>query len=63
MSDSIESQNSAELRYNVELLNSIEVGVSLPDHEIALKKGFTVMISRNIKLTSVLVNGTRHNMP
>ena len=42
--DSVQARNAAELRYPVELLNSIEVGASFPDHEIALKKGFIVML-------------------
>ena len=58
--DSVEAQNAAELWYLVELLNSIEVGSSLPDHEIALKKGFIVMLLRNIKPSSGHVNGTRY---
>ncbi len=58
--DSLEAQNAAELRYPQELLNPIEVGASLPDHEIALKKGFIVMLLRNIKPSSGHVNGTRY---
>ncbi len=41
---SLKSQNAAEQIYPQELLNSIEVGASLLDHEISLKKGFIVMI-------------------
>ena len=58
--DSVEAQNAAELRYPQELLNSIEAGASLPDHEIALKKGFIVMLLRNVKPSSGHVNGTRY---
>ena len=58
--DSVEAQNAAELRYPVELLNSIEVDASLPGLEIALKKGLIVMLLRNIKLSSGHVNGTRY---
>ena len=58
--DSVEAQNAAELRYFVELLNSIEVGASLPDHEIDLKKVFIVMLLRNIKPSSGLVNGIKY---
>ena len=58
--DSVEAQNASELNYPVELLNSIEVGASLPDHEVALKKGFIVMLLRNIKPSSGHVNGTRY---
>ena len=58
--DSVEAQNSAELRYPQELLNSIGARASLPDHEIALKKGFIVVLLRNIKPSSGHVNGTRY---
>ena len=57
--DSGETQNAAELRYPKELLNSIEARASLLDHEIALKKGFIVMLLRNIKPSSGHVNSTR----
>ena len=57
--DSVEAQNAAELRYPVELLNSIEFGASLLDYEIALKKRLIVMLRRNIKPSSGHVNGTR----
>ena len=56
--DSIEAQNVAEMRCPLGLLSSIEVGASLPDHEIALKKGFIFMLLRNIKPSSGHVNGT-----
>ena len=62
---SVEAQNAAELRYPVELLNSIEVVASLSDHEIAFKKGFIVMLLRNIRPSSGRFNETRyvvHNM-
>ena len=58
--DSVEAQNSAELRYPVELLNLIEVGASLPYREIALKKGFIVMLLPSIMPSSGHVNGTRY---
>ena len=58
--DSVEAQNAAELKSTVELLNSIEVGSPLPDHEIALKKGFIVMLLRNIKPYTGNNNGTRY---
>ena len=57
--DSVEAQNAAELKYTVEVLNSIEVGASLPDHEIALKKGLIFMLLRNIKPSLSHVHGTR----
>ncbi len=58
--DSVEAQNKAELRYPQELLNSVEARASLPDNEIKLKKGFIVMLLRNIKPFSVRVNGMRY---
>ena len=54
--DSVETQNAAEHRYPIELLNTVEVGASLPDHVIALEKGFIVMILRNINPSSGHVN-------
>ena len=48
------------MRYAEELLNSIEVGASLPDHEISLNKRFVVMLLRNIKPSAGYVNGTRY---
>ncbi len=59
-SNSKEAQAAAELRYPQELLNSIEAGPSLPDHEIRVKKGFVVMLLRKIKPSLGHVNGTRY---
>ncbi len=47
-SDSSKAGSKAELRYTQELLNSVEAGASLSYHEIKLKKGFIVMLLRNI---------------
>ena len=58
--DSIEPQNDSELSYPVEFLNSIEVDVPLSDHEIDIKKGFIVMLLRNIKTSYGHVDGTRY---
>ena len=58
--DSIEAQNAAELRYPQELLNSIEVGSSLPDHETSLKKDFIVILLRNMKPSVGHVNSARY---
>ena len=57
---SLEAQSKAELRYPQELLNSIEGSASFSDHEIKLKKGFIVMLLRNIKPYLGHVNGTRY---
>ncbi len=58
--DDVEAQKCAELNYPQELLNSIEAGSSLPDHEINLKEGFVVMLLRNIRPRFGHVNGTRY---
>ncbi len=58
--DDLEVQKSAELNYPQELLNSIDAGSSLPDHEINLKEAFIVMLLRNIRPQSGHVNGTRY---
>ena len=58
--DSVESQNAAELRYPQELLNSVEARASLPNHDIALKKGSLAVLLRYVKPFSGHVSGTRH---
>ncbi len=50
VSDNSKEQKSMEMKYPQELLNSIEAGSSLPNHEIKLKKCFVVMLLRNIRL-------------
>lgn len=55
-----DQQNSLNLQYPVELLNSMEGDSSLPDHEIELKKGFLVMLLRNICPDRGHVNGARY---
>ena len=57
---SVDSQNAAELGHPVHLLNSIEVGASLPDHEITVKKGFIIILLREIKPSSGYVNRARY---
>ena len=47
-------------KYLQELLNSIDSGSSLVDHEITLKKGFVVMLLCNISQRRGHVNGTRY---
>ncbi len=49
VSDNNDDQNTMELKYPQELLNSIEIGSPLPDQEIKLKKGFVVMLLRNVR--------------
>ena len=58
--NSLEAQEAAELRYPQDHFNSIEVGASLPDHKISLKKGFIVKFLRNMKLSAGHVNGTTY---
>ena len=58
--DSVEAQNATEWRYAQEFLNSIEAGGSLPDHEVALKKGFIAILLRNIKPSYGDVKVTRY---
>ena len=60
--DSLEAKEAAELRYSQELLNSIEIGASLPNHEISLKKGFIVKSLQNIKPSAGHVNGTKYEV-
>ncbi len=48
--DSVEDEDQNGLRYPAELLNSLNGGSSLPDNRIQLKKGFMVMLLRNICL-------------
>ena len=58
--DDPDQQAALELRYPQELLNSLETGSSIPDHLIHLKKGFVVMLLRNIRPKQGHVNGTRY---
>ncbi len=60
VSDNSEEQKSIVLKYLQERLNLIEAGSSLSEHEIKLKKGFMVILLRNIRLKCGLVNGTRY---
>ncbi len=60
VSENPEDQKSTDLKYPQELLNSIEAGFYLPDHEIRLKNGFIVMLLRNIRLKCGHANGTRY---
>ncbi len=55
-----DAQGTAQLRYLQELLNSIDTGSPLPDHELKLKRGFVVMLFRNIKPSRGHVNGIRY---
>ncbi len=66
--DSVVSQNSEdqkamELKYPQELLNSINAGSSLPDHESKLNEGFVVMLLRNRRQDYGHLNSTRYVVP
>ena len=50
-----ESETANE--YQVELLNELTLG--LPAHKLTLKKGFPVMLLRNMSMDEGLCNGTR----
>ena len=56
----LKAQNSAELRYPQETLNSVEVESSPPDHNIPLKNGFIVKLLRKLKPSIGHANGTRY---
>ena len=58
--DSIEEEETSELRYPVELLNSIPGNSSLPEHNLQLEKGFLVMLLRNLDPKHGHVNGARY---
>ena len=58
-SEYLEEQKSMELNYPQGLMNSIDTGSSRPDQEIKLKKGFIVMLLRNIRQKCGHLNGKR----
>ena len=53
-------QTHLDLRYPQKILSSLDTGSSMPDHEIELKKGFIVILLRNILPKRGHVNGTRY---
>ena len=53
---------AAELAYPVEYLNSMTAGSALPDHELKIKKGYIVMLLRNINPSDGHVNGIRYQV-
>lgn len=55
--ESLEAQSMAESRYTQKLTSTIEESVSLPNHEIKLRKGYIVMLLRKITACSRRVNG------
>ncbi len=59
-SHTVEVEDQNELRYPVELLNSLNGGSSLPDQHLQLKKGLIVMLLRNFCSQKKHVNGARY---
>ncbi|CDF39890.1 ATP dependant DNA helicase [Chondrus crispus] len=60
--DKVESEDTNALIYPTEMLNTLTAGSDLPDHKLKLKKGFIVMLLRNLDPTSGHVNGARYVM-
>ncbi|CDF36554.1 unnamed protein product [Chondrus crispus] len=58
--DKVESEDTNALIYPTEMLNTLTAGSDLPDHKLKLKKGFIVMLLRNLDPTSGHVNGARY---
>ncbi|CDF37706.1 ATP dependant DNA helicase PIF1 [Chondrus crispus] len=58
--DKVESEDTNALIYPTEMLNTLTAGSDLPDHKLKLKKGFIVMLLRNLDPTSGYVNGARY---
>ncbi|CDF77418.1 ATP dependant DNA helicase [Chondrus crispus] len=58
--DKVESKDTNALIYPTEMLNTLTAGSALSDHKLKLKKGFIVMLRRNLDPTSGHVNGARY---
>ncbi|CDF35745.1 ATP dependant DNA Helicase Pif1 [Chondrus crispus] len=58
--EKVESEDTNALIYPTEILNTLTAGSALPDHKLKLKKGFIIMLLRNLDLTSGHVNGARY---
>ena len=56
----VENEDTNALMYPMELLNTLTAGSALPDHKLKLKKGFIVMLLRNLDPTAGHVNGARY---
>ncbi len=55
-----QAQISDELHYQQELLNQIDAGSSMLDHNLTLKKGSIVILLRNLRPNKGHVNGARY---
>ena len=58
--DQVENENENQLRYPVEMLNTLTAGSALPDHKLLLKRGYPVMLLRNIDTENGHCNGARY---
>ncbi|CDF37506.1 partial DNA helicase [Chondrus crispus] len=58
--DKVESEDANALIYPTEILNTLTAGSALPDHKLKLKKGFIVMLLRNLDPATGHVNGARY---
>lgn len=56
---SVENENENALWYPMQMLNSFSYRSALLDHTFSLKKGFIVLLLRNLVPENANVNGTR----
>ncbi|CDF40383.1 ATP dependant DNA helcase [Chondrus crispus] len=54
------TEDTNALIYPTEMLNTLTAGSALPDHKLKLKKGFIVMLLRNLDPATGHVNGARY---
>ncbi|CDF36294.1 unnamed protein product [Chondrus crispus] len=58
--EKVENEDTNALIYPTEMLNTLTAGSALPDHKLKLKKGFIVMLLRNLDPATGHVNGARY---
>ncbi|CDF38639.1 unnamed protein product [Chondrus crispus] len=58
--DKVENEDTNAPIYPTEMLNTLTAGSALPDHKLKLKKGFIVMLLRNLDPATGHVNGARY---
>ena len=58
--DKVQNEDTNAVMYPTEMLNTLKARSALPDHKLKLKKGFIVMLLRNLDPTSGHVNGARY---